>query len=470
MKKSIYSLLFMAMAVLSFTSCEDVPAPYNTPTINKADDGQGDTEAKGTGTKDDPYNVAGVIAYCKSLGSSVESTNDVYIKGTVTQVKEQYSASYGNGTFYIADNASGTEFYVYRAYYFDNKKWTTGDKELKVGDEVVFCGKVVNYYGTTPETVQNKAYLYSLNGETSGSGDDETVITGKGSESDPYTIAEAVAAIAAGAPTSEVYVTGIVSEVSYYNSTYKSLSYYLSDDGKSKDLQVYSGKGLNGADFNSKDDLKVGQKVTVKGIIKAFTSSSGVTTNEIDKNSIITKIEGEGEGGETTPDTPTTGEEMTSDNISVNDLPTKAYGSQSTTDESTWYTWTHNNITYKGARICKSDGSQGKGIQMQGNASDATKQGFLFNSTAFDKEIKTITLYLSTTATSKYAPSYSLYAAKTANGRDTQVTGTSTNETSGDWKTYTEVYDMSSYNTKFFTLFNNTTGALYIEKIVVTLK
>lgn len=304
MKKSIYSLLFMAMAVLTFCSCEDVPAPYNTPQIVTPDTDSDATPA-GTGTKDDPYNVAAVIQYCKSLGSSVESDKDVYIKGIVTQVKEQYSTDYGNVTVYIADNVSGTEFYVYRALYFNNKKWTTGDKELKAGDEVVFCGKVMNYSGNTPETVQSKAWLYSLNGETADGGGDTTPDTGKGSLSNPYTVAEAVAAIQAGAPTSEVYLTGIISEVTSYNETYKSITYYISDDGKSKDIQVYSGKGLNGADFTSLDDLKVGQKVVIKGIIKAYTNSkTGVTINEVDKTSSIISIT---DGGDTTPDTPSSG-------------------------------------------------------------------------------------------------------------------------------------------------------------------
>jgi hypothetical protein len=35
-----------------------------------------------------------------------------------------------------------------------------------VGDEVVICGKLVNYKGNTPETVANKSYIYSLNGNT----------------------------------------------------------------------------------------------------------------------------------------------------------------------------------------------------------------------------------------------------------------------------------------------------------------
>ncbi len=310
MKKSIYSLLFMVMAAFSFSSCEDVPAPYNTPQVITPDTPADETPA-GTGTKDDPYNVAAVISYCKSLGSNVESTNDVYIKGIVTEVKEQYSANYGNVSVKIADSASGTEFYIYRAYYFNNKKWTAGDSELNVGDEVIFCGKVINYSGNTPETVQSKAWLYSLNGKTAddGSTTPDTPSTGKGSLSDPYTVAEAVAAIEAGAPTTEVYLTGIISEVSSYNATYHSITYYISDDGKSKDLQVYSGKGLNGADFSSMDDLKVGQKVLIKGIIKKYN-----TTNEVDKSSSIISIT---DGGSTTPDTPSADGNISTDGTTV---------------------------------------------------------------------------------------------------------------------------------------------------------
>lgn len=141
----------------------------------------------------------------------------------------------------------------------------------------------------------------------------------KGSESNPYTVAEAIAAIKAGtAPTTQVYLTGIISDVAFYNETYKSLTYYISDDGKSKDMQVYSGKGLNGADFANKEDLKVGQKVTILGKIKKFTDKNGNDVMEVDKTSSIVKIEGEGTGGgEVKPDPkpdPTPGEVATGDN------------------------------------------------------------------------------------------------------------------------------------------------------------
>lgn len=300
MKKFIYSCLFLAMAAITFSSCEDVPAPYNMPT----EDETPEVQPAGTGTAADPFNVAGVEKYIDEGGSA---ETEIYVKGKVVSVVQgSWDAYYGSLKYYISEDGTATnQFYVYNGYAGPNRTKFSGEDALKQGDEVVICGKVDSYNGTKEFLVGN--YIVSLNG-VGGTTTPDTPTTGKGSESNPYTVAEAIAAIKAGAPTSEVYVTGIVSDVYFYSDQYKSLSYYISDDGKSKDMQVYSGKGLNGADFTSKDDLKVGQKVTIKGIIKAF-NKNGTDIMEVDKNSTIVKIEGEGTGGEVTPkpDTPDTG-------------------------------------------------------------------------------------------------------------------------------------------------------------------
>lgn len=298
MKKFIYSCLFLAMAAITFSSCEDVPAPYNMPT----EDETPEVQPTGTGTAADPFNVAGAVKYIEDGGSESELK---YVKGKVVSI-EKFDASYGSMKYYISDDGTSTnQFYVFNGYAGPNRTKFSGADALKAGDEVVICGNLIVFSGT--KEFQTGNYIVSLNGE-GGTTTPDTPTTGKGSESNPYTVAEAIAAIKAGAPTSEVYVTGIVSDVYFYSDQYKSLSYYISDDGKSKDMQVYSGKGLNGADFTSKDDLKVGQKVTIKGIIKAF-NKNGTDIMEIDKNSTIVKIEGEGTGGEVTPkpDTPDTG-------------------------------------------------------------------------------------------------------------------------------------------------------------------
>lgn len=85
-----------------------------------------------------------------------------------------------------------------------------------------------------------------------------------------YTTVEAIAIIN---KTSEaqladevVYVKGIVSKIDSYNDTYKSITYWLDDNT----FQVYSGKGLDGKDFTSQDDIEIGANVIICGKIKKF--------------------------------------------------------------------------------------------------------------------------------------------------------------------------------------------------------
>ena len=474
MKKYIFSVLMAAMAAFTFSSCEDVPEPYTLPTQPA---GPGNTDPNQKGSESNPYTVAEAIALIKA---GTAPSTAVCVKGKITAVTF-FNATHNSLSYNIADEGSSDVIEVYSGKGKDGANFSSKD-DLKVGQTVVVKGIVKAFTkndGTIVNEIDKNSTIISI--ENTGTTTPDTPATGKGSLSDPYKVAEAIAAIKAGtAPTTQVYLTGIISDVAFYNDQHKSITYYISDDGKSKDMQVYSGKGLNGADFASKEDLKVGQKVTILGKIMKFTDNNGNDIMEVDKTSSIVKIEGEGTGGEVkpdpTPDTPASGNiEMTDASILSGksgdvELVEKYYNSQNVTNESTWYTWKIGDTTFKGAKICISDGTNGKGIQMQGNASDASKQGFLFNSTAFAKDIKTVTILFSTKATSTYAPSYTLYAAKAANGKDTAIEGKSTNEVSGDYKTYTETFDLSAQNVKYFTLFNNKAGALYIEKIIITLK
>lgn len=462
-----------AMAAFTFSSCEDVPEPYTQPTKPET---PGNTDPNQKGSESNPYTVTEAIALIKT---GTAPSTAVCVKGKITAVTF-FNATYSSLSYNIVDEGSSDVIEVYSGKGKDGANFSSKD-DLKVGQTVVVKGIVKAFTkndGTIVNEIDKNSTIISI--ENTGTTSPDTPTTGKGSLSDPYNVAEAIAAIKAGtAPTAQVYLTGIISDVAFYNDQYKSITYYISDDGKSKDMQVYSGKGLNGADFASKEDLKVGQKVTILGKIMKFTDKNGNDIMEVDKTSSIVKIEGEG-GGEVkpdpTPDTPASGNiEMTDASILSGksgdvELVERNYNSQNVTNESTWYTWKIGDTTFKGAKICISDGTNGKGIQMQGNASDASKQGFLFNSTAFAKDIKTVTILFSTKATSTYAPSYTLYAAKAANGKDTAIEGKSTNEVSGDYKTYTETFDLSAQNVKYFTLFNNKAGALYIEKIIITLK
>lgn len=124
---------------------------------------------KGTGTKDDPFNSVAANNEAKKLASGAVSEQGYYIKGKVVSIKEQFSAQYGNASFYISDDGqAGGQFLVFRSLYLGNQKWAEGQSTLKEGDEVVVYGKLTNYMGNTPETAQNTTYLVSLNGKTEG--------------------------------------------------------------------------------------------------------------------------------------------------------------------------------------------------------------------------------------------------------------------------------------------------------------
>ena len=322
MKKIIYSLFVLAMAAFTFSSCEDVPAPYDMPTKPET------PELSTDGTEANPYTVADAKIAATGTNVFVKAFIVGYVPDkALNEAIFGDAASAENAPTNILVAASADETNVTNCMPIQlpagairtalNLKNNPGN--LK--QEVILCGNIETYFGATglKSVAYAKIGAKEIGTKPGGSTTTpDTPSTGKGSASDPYTVAEAIAAIKAGAPTYEVYLTGIISEVDYYNETYKSLSYYISDNGKSKDMQVYSGKGLNGADFTSKDDLKVGQKVTIKGIIKAF-NKNGTDIMEVDKNSTIIKIEGEGTGGEVTPkpETPDTSKGIIIDGTTV---------------------------------------------------------------------------------------------------------------------------------------------------------
>lgn len=301
-----------AIAAFTFSSCEDVPEPYTQPT--KPDAG-GTTDPNQKGSESNPYTVAEAIALIKA---GTAPSTAVCVKGKITAVTF-FNETYSSLSYNIADEGSSDVIEVYSGKGKDGANFSSKD-DLKVGQTVVVKGIVKAFTkndGTIVNEIDKNSTIISI--ENTGTTTPDTPATGKGSLSDPYNVAEAIAAIKAGtAPTTQVYLTGIISDVAFYNETYKSITYYISDDGKSKDMQVYSGKGLKGADFASKEDLKVGQKVTILGKIMKFTDKNGNDIMEVDKTSSIVKIEGEGTGGgevkpDPTPD-PTPGETATGEN------------------------------------------------------------------------------------------------------------------------------------------------------------
>ncbi len=325
MKKYIFSVLMAAMAAFTFSSCEDVPEPYTQPTKPDAG-GTTEGEPKGTGTAADPFNSIAAINYCKTLEAGVESDKEVYIKGKVVSIKEQFSTNFGNGSFYIADDETSEKFYIFRSLYLGNKKWTASDPELKEGDEVVVCAKVMNYMGNTPETVANKTYLVSLNGKTadgSGSGDIIGTAKGDGSEANPFNSVAAqkyTAALESGVVTDkEFYIKGKVQSIKeQFSAGYGNGSFYIADDANSTQFLIFRIYYFGGEKWKEGDmTLKEGDEIVVCAKLINYMGN----TPETNQGGKLISVNGKTSagGGEVKPDPdpkpdPTPGEVTTSEN------------------------------------------------------------------------------------------------------------------------------------------------------------
>ena len=325
MKKYIFSVLMAAMAAFTFSSCEDVPEPYTQPTKPEAG-GTTEGEPKGTGTAADPFNSIAAINYCKTLEAGVESDKEVYIKGKVVSIKEQFSTNFGNGSFYIADDETSEKFYIFRSLYLGNKKWTASDPELKEGDEVVVCAKVMNYMGNTPETVANKTYLVSLNGKTadgSGSGDIIGTAKGDGSEANPFNSVAAqkyTAALESGVVTDkEFYIKGKVQSIKeQFSAGYGNGSFYIADDANSTQFLIFRIYYFGGEKWKEGDmTLKEGDEIVVCAKLINYMGN----TPETNQGGKLISVNGKTSagGGEVKPDPdpkpdPTPGEVTTSEN------------------------------------------------------------------------------------------------------------------------------------------------------------
>ena len=294
MKKTFKTFALMLLTAFAFSSCVDVPAPYNVPDKSDIDDGETETpvEPAGEGTLESPYNVAAIVAIVSEMEAGVESTQEYYVKGKVLNVTTtaETISQYGNHTFTMVDE--GTKSPVFTAFqvYGPGKKKFTSVDDVKAGDEVVVCGKVVNYRGNTPETVgKGASYVVSIN---SAGGDDNPPVEGT-----EVTCAQAVEltnALADGATSTETYsVTGYITEV-VGNVSKNQQTFWMADEkGGGKVFEAYWANLPEGVSA-----FTVGMKVRITGQLLKYVNNSGQVTPEI-KNAAVVILPDD--GGDTPP-------------------------------------------------------------------------------------------------------------------------------------------------------------------------
>ncbi len=307
MKKTFKLLMLALLSTFALASCEDVPMPYPNPNVtdNGEDNPTEEIAPEGEGTLENPYNVAAVVALCNDLGSDAESDNVVYVKGKVASntTTEATISQYGNMTFTMIDEGNTkTTFTAFQVYGPEKKKFTSVD-QIKEGDEVIVCGKVVNYKGNTPETVgKGQAYVVSING--AGSTDTPSQPT----EAIEISCAKAVelcAALADGATSAETYsVTGYITDV-FATVSKGQQSFWMADtqDG-GKVLQAYWANLPEGV-----AGFQKGTKVKITGQLLKYVKDGNVTT-EIKNADVVILEAGNGNTDQPGTDQPAAGEEI----------------------------------------------------------------------------------------------------------------------------------------------------------------
>ncbi len=310
MKKIIYSLFVLAMAAFTFSSCEDVPAPYDMPTKPETPE----LQPTGSGTAADPFNIAAVEKYIDEGGSA---ETEIYVKGKVVSVKQgSFDPQYGSLKYYISEDGTATnQFYVYNGYAGPNRTKFSGEDALKPGDEVVICGKVDNYQGTKEFLVGN--YIVSLNGQGGTTTPDTPAGEAKGTgiEADPFNSVAAnnlATSLGSGEVSDkEYYIKGKIQEIKdQFAAQFGNATFYIADDENSQKFLIFRTYYFGGEKWKEGDgQLKIGDEVVVCAKLINYMGN----TPETNQGGKLISVNGKTsiEGGSETPDTPSTGDTTT---------------------------------------------------------------------------------------------------------------------------------------------------------------
>ncbi len=136
-----------------------------------------------------------------------------------------------------------------------------------------FTGKTVTIKGYVLQVYNEKTLRVLPVSIEEGDADILSTPDGDGSEANPYSAAQALQLIKDKKhdKTVEVYVAGYISEITEVSTSYGNAGYYISGDGSTfNQLQIYRGMYLNGEKFTAADQIKVGNKVVIKGKLDAY--------------------------------------------------------------------------------------------------------------------------------------------------------------------------------------------------------
>ena len=277
---------------ISLVSGGETAKSIYVKTIILTFDGEGSGETPTTPTEPAEPEQPSVDAPHISIAEFLEKADtdtDYELTGVVTEIA---NTEYGN--LYIEED--GTKVYIYGVLDKAGQAKNFASLGIKVGSKLTVVGRYTTYKDA-PQ-IKNAQFVKVEAGEGPALKDPSNT------EATAYTVSEIVKIIADGGYdlTQDVFVKGTVVKVDSYNSTYGSITYWISEDGTEagQQFEVYGGLNFEGAKFASQESLAAGDVVVVKGKVKKYQPAEGDAIFEFDKNNILVS-----KNGKTTDDTPT---------------------------------------------------------------------------------------------------------------------------------------------------------------------
>ncbi|MBP5393854.1 MAG: hypothetical protein J6Y59_08570 [Bacteroidaceae bacterium] len=277
MKKTFKTFALMLLTAFAFSSCVDVPAPFNVPDKGSSSGGSESTE----GT---PVTCAQAVELTNALADGATSPETYTITGYITEVVGDVSRN--QQTFWMADTKDGGR--IFEAYWANLPE---GVSAFTKGMKVKITGKLMKYVNPNNGSViaEMKNAIVTILPDEGG----ETPPV----EGTPVTCAEAVEltnALADNGTSTETYtVTGYITEVVGSVSRNQQTFWMADTKDGGRVFEAYYANLPEGVSAFTK-----GMKVKITGQLLKYVNNSGQVTPEI-KNATVVVLPDE--GGETPP-------------------------------------------------------------------------------------------------------------------------------------------------------------------------
>lgn len=148
--------------------------------------------------------------------------------------------------------------------------------EPQLGYEFNSDWSVVAADGTAINVVDNKFTMPAQDVTVSGTFTSNIKYDHAGTENDPYNVLDVlklIETLANGANSSEINAKGVIKSITEVSTAYKNATYTIGDETTSETVTIYRGKYINGADFTSTDQIKIGDEVVIKGRVTNYKGS-----------------------------------------------------------------------------------------------------------------------------------------------------------------------------------------------------